>query len=137
MSVPWKGISYSLQTHVSLSSLCFFLFAYIEITRTKGVIKKLSLERVITLLGTCMMTNSINKQLYHNGNKPMVPKYNKLHSSSVMFGWRKRHNIFLYIKMQFSEGKKLPFIQRMGKTKTTTTTTHTFWNIPGIQLWFP
>lgn len=56
----------------------------------------------------------------------MVPKYNKLHSSSVMFGWRKRHNIFLYIKMQFSEGKKLPFIQRMGKTKTTTTTTHTF-----------
>lgn len=64
----------------------------------------------------------------------MVPKYNKLHSSSVMFGWRKRHNIFLYIKMQFSEGKKLPFIQRMGKTKPTTTTTHTFRNIPGIQL---
>lgn len=46
----------------SFTALCCFLFTCSEVTRIRGVIKAFCIEMVITLIDTCVMTNSFHKQ---------------------------------------------------------------------------
>lgn len=95
---------------------------------------------VITLIDTCVMTNSFHKQFYHNVNKGMLTKYNGLAQLLYDICLGKMAKCFYINTVPLGEKKKeknYHSFKEWRKQNITTNNTRTSWNILRIRLQFP